>query len=408
MKRWSLLLVVALLLPLVLAACQGGGGQAKDTIVLGAAISLTGKTAKEGEYTLNGYQMAIEEINKAGGVKVGGKTYKLELKYYDDESNPDTSAKLVEKLITEDKVDFLLGPYGSGPTYSTSAIAEKYKVPMVEANGASEKIFSRGFKYTFGVLSPAGHYLRGILDLVTELDPNVKTVAIVMENGAFAISVAEGAKKHAESKGLQVVYFEKYPKGTQDVSPLLTAIKGLNPDIILGAGHLQDTILIMKQLKDLGISPKAVGFSVGPASPEFRKALGDDANFVFGAAQWTPSLKYQADDVFGTPQKFAEMYQAKHGYVPPYQAAESAAAIIVYKAAIEKAGSLDREKVRDALSDLNIMTFYGPVKFNEQGMNLAKPMAVEQLFPDGGKYTVYPLDVAEKEPLYPFVPWDQR
>src|SRR6266536_3085168 len=257
---------------------------AADTIVFGAAISITGKTAKEGEYTRDGYQVAIDKINEMGGIKVGGKTYKVELKYYDDETKPERTAQLIEKLINEDKVNLILGPYGSSPTGTAAPIAERYKIPMVEANGSAESIFSKGYKYTFMILSPAKLYLRGIIDAVRAKDPSVKTIAILGE------------------KEMDIVYNELYPTNAQDVSALLTAIKGKNPHIILGSGHLQDSLLIVKQSKDLGVSPRAMGFSVGPSSPEFRANLGKAADYVFGATQWTEALKYSGEDAWKTPK----------------------------------------------------------------------------------------------------------
>ena len=135
------------------------------TLVFGAPISLTGSTAKEGGLTRDGYDLWRDTYNKAGGITVAGKHYKIETKYYDDASNAQQSATLAEKLIREDKVNFLLGPYGTSPTLQVSTVAEKNKMPMIEGNGAAESIFSQGYKYTFGVLAPAQNYLRGIVDL---------------------------------------------------------------------------------------------------------------------------------------------------------------------------------------------------------------------------------------------------
>ena len=191
---------------------------AADTIVLGAAISMTGKTAKEGEYTRDGYQFAVDSLNKAGGISVGGKPYKIQLKYYDDESKSERTAQLFEKLINEDKVNFLLGPYASAPTATAAPIAEKYKIPMVEANGSAESIFNKGYKYSFMVLSPAKLYLRGIIDVVRRKDPALKTVAILGENEPFSKEVASGAADYAKQLGMDVVYHELYPSNTQDVS----------------------------------------------------------------------------------------------------------------------------------------------------------------------------------------------
>src|SRR5215831_21316855 len=294
---------------------------AADMITFGAAISITGKTAKEGEYTRDGYQFAIDKINELGGIIVGGKSYKVALKYYDDETKPERTAQLIEKLINEDKVNFLLGPYGSSPTGTAAPIAERSKIPMVEANGAAESVFSKGYTYSFMILSPAKLYLRGIIDAVRSKDPSVKTLAILGENESFSKEVAQGAAEYAKDKGMEVVYDELYPSNTQDVSALLTAIKGKNAQVILGSGHLQDSLLIVKQARDLNVSPKAMGFSVGPSSPEFKANLGKSADYIYGATQWTEALRYNGDDPWKTPKGFGDAFRAKHSdyKIIPYQ-----------------------------------------------------------------------------------------
>ncbi|HKA36588.1 MAG TPA: amino acid ABC transporter substrate-binding protein [Thermoanaerobaculia bacterium] len=402
MKR-TLLAAAGLLLSAITAL-------AADTIVFGAAISITGKTAKEGEYTRDGYQFAIDRINEMGGIKVGGKAYKVELKYYDDETKPERTAQLIEKLINEDKVNLILGPYGSSPTGTAAPICERYKIPMVEANGAAEAIFSKGYKYSFMILSPAKNYLRGVLDTILKKDPSAKTLAILGENEAFSKEVAQGAAEYAKERGMTVVYDELYPTNAQDVSALLTAIKGKNPDVILGSGHLQDSLLIVKQAKDLNVSPKAMGFSVGPSSPEFRANLGKASDYIYGATQWTEALKFEGDDPWKTPKAFGEAFRAKmpNYKIIPYQVAESAVAVIAYQKAIEKAGSIEPTKVRDALAALDMMTFYGKIKFDSRGVNIYKAMAAEQYHADGIKYTVWPFDVAEKGAMYPMPAWDKR
>jgi branched-chain amino acid transport system substrate-binding protein len=281
---------------------------------------------------------------------------------------------------------------------------------MVESNGAAESIFSKGYRYTFGVLSPARAYLAGIIDLVLIQDPQLKTVAILGENEAFSKEVAQGAADYAKQKGLNVVYQQFYPSNTQDVSGLLTHIKGKNPELLLGTGHLQDSLLIVKQAKDLAVAPKAMGFSVGPSSPEFRENLKGDADYIFGATQWTGALKYEGDDPWKTPSAYVTAFRKRFpAYtVVPYQVAESTAALIAFQRAIEKANSLDPEAVRNALAGLDVMTFYGQIRFDARGINIYKPMAIEQLHPDGNKYTVYPMNVAEKEALYPMPAWEKR
>ncbi len=381
--------------------------QFDGTLLFGAPISLTGSTAKEGGLTRDGYDLWRDTYNNAGGINVGGKHYKIETKYYDDASNAQQSATLAEKLIKEDKVNFLLGPYGTSSTLQVSTVAEKNQMPMIEGNGAAESIFSQGYKYTFGVLSPAQNYLRGVVDMALTLDPKPTTVAVLSADDPFSVEVADAVQKYATEKGLQVVYYQKYPNASTDLRAPLTETKGKNPDLFLNSGHLQESVAIMQQAKELGFSPKGFGFSVGPSIPDFETTLKGDANAVLGGTQWTPALKYQGDDLFKTPEAYNTLYKNTFGYEPAYQSAESTACGIAFVKAIENAGSTDPAKVRDAIAKLNFTSFYGQIKFDERGINVTKPMAVEQ-WQNGRRVTVWPSDVAEGKALWPFPAWGTR
>jgi len=381
-------------------------GPVAGTIRFGAAVSLTGASANEGKLTQDGYNFWKKTVNDAGGMMVGSQRYMVDVKFYDDESSPDTSAKLTEKLITEDKVNFVLGPYGTSPTLSASAITEKYKMPMVESNGAAEAIFNRGFKYVFCPITPAKFYLRGIVDACLDKDPTIKTVAILADNDTFSVEVADGTQSYAKEKGLNVVYYEKVPADTKDVSAQLTQIKPKNPDLFLSSGHYASAALVMKQSKELKFNPKAFGFSVGPALPQFTDSLKADAEYVFGGTQWTPSLQYK-DAQFGTAQDYATKFKAFAGYEPAYQNAESTCGGQCFQQAITKAGSLDTEKVRDALASLQFQSFYADVKFDSRGINVDKPMAAEQI-QGGKKVTVWPKAAASGDIKYPTPTWDKR
>lgn len=382
-------------------------GPFDGTILFGAPVSLTGSTAKEGGYTHDGYELWKDTYNAAGGIVINGKHYKIDIKYYDDQSNAQLSATLAEKLIKEDHVNFLLGPYGTSPTLQVSTVAEKNQIPLVDTNGAAESIFKQGYSYVFGVLSPAPKYLQGIIDLALAQNPKPTTVAILSADDPFSVEAAEGAQKYAQSKGLNVVYYQKYPNASTNLTAPLTEVKNKNPDFFLNSGHLEESVAIMQQAHQLDFNPKAFGFSVGPSLPDFASTLKGDANYVFGATQWTPQLKYNGDDLFKTPANYAKMYQQRYGVEPPYQAAEATAGGVAYVKAIEKAGSLDPKKVRDALASLDFVSFYGPIKFNEIGENVTKPMVVEQ-WQNGQKQTVWPPDAAAAKPLWPTPPWGQR
>jgi branched-chain amino acid transport system substrate-binding protein len=380
-----------------------------STIVFGAALAATGRDAREGALTKDGYEFWKDYVNSHGGIKVGGKTYKVDIKYADDETNPQTAARLVEKFIDQDHVNFILGPYGSANSYSTAAVVERKKVPMVEGNGSAEKVFSQGFKYTFAVLSPARRYLEGIIEMaLAQPGAKPKTVAVVAANDAFSLEVAQGAADYAAAHGLKVVYNNKYPADTTDVSSVVSAIKATNPDIILNGGHLQDALLLQKGFKEQNVNAKAFGYSVGPDTPDFRSTLGKDANYVFGGTQWSPTAKYHGAPGFITDSKtYSAEFQKKYGHVPDYHNAESSATCLAFQYAIEKAGSLDPQKVRDALQALDVVTFYGILKFDSRGINVYKPMAVNQI-QNGNLVTVWPTGVQNAKPMYPTPDWSKR
>jgi branched-chain amino acid transport system substrate-binding protein len=393
--------------PTAAAAGAQGAANFDGTLVFGAPISLTGSTAKEGGLTRDGYDLWRDTYNNAGGINVGGKHYKIETRYYDDASNAQQAATLAEKLIKEDKVNFLLGPYGTSSTLQVSTVVEKNKMPMIEGNGAAESIFSQGYKYTFGVLSPAQNYLRGVIDLSLTMDPKPTTVAVLSADDPFSVEVADAAQRYAEQKGLQVVYYQKYPNASTELRAPITETKGKNPDLFLNSGHLQESVAIMQQAKELGFSPKGFGFSVGPSIPDFETTLKGDANAVMGGTQWTPALKYQGDDLFKTPEAYNSLYKQTFGYEPAYQSAESTACGVAFVKAIEKAGTTDPDKVRDEIAKLDVTSFYGQIKFDERGINATKPMAVEQ-WQNGRRVTVWPSDVAEGKALWPFPAWSTR
>ncbi len=403
------LTLLVLMLPVILTACGGSSSTTtSNTLLFGAPISLTGATSTEGHLTLEGYQLWVKEVNAHGGIKVGGTTYQVQLKYYDDGSSPTKSAQLTQQLVASDKVNFLLGPYGTAATLQDEAIAEQYKIPMVEGNGAAKAIFSKGFHYIFGVLSPASEYAKVMLEAALALPNPPKTVAIISANDAFSLEVAAAAKDYAASHNLNVVYYQQYPANSTDLTSVLTALKtsgpgGAVPDMLLGSGHENEAVTTMKEAKQLHVNAKLYAFTVGPATPDFISALGPTANDVLGSAQWTAQEKYNGTDVFGTPANYAQMYQAEYGHHPSYQSAESTAAGIAFQYAIQNAGSIDPQKVRDALASLDIMTFYGEVRFDSTGANTYKPMATIQI-QNGTLVTVYPSDVANAQLTYPTPP----
>ncbi len=374
-------------------------------IRIGAAVSETGKYAREGKDVRQGYNLWAEWVNgERGGIRMGDQTCAAEIIFYDDESDPDTTARLVDKLVTEDEVDLLLGPYSSSLTMSASAIAEKYDLIMVEGNGSSESLFERGFKNLFAVLTPAGNYGESALKSLAEL--GAQSVVIAYEDTAFPTSVALGAEKWAETYGLEVLAVETYPKDVADVSGIMAKFKELKPDVFLGGGHFNDALLFVRAAKELDFNPKAMVITVGPSNPTFVEEVGADAEYIIGPTQWERSMAY-ADEYFGTAEAYAQRYEEMWGEPPTYQAAESTATALALQLAIEAAGTVETAAVRDALNALDTTLFYGPVNFDETGKNAGKPMGSIQI-QDGQIVVVAPSESATAELRYPMPPWSER
>lgn len=400
--------LLALLACLPVAACGPveAGDMPLTTITFGATVPITGPETLEGRYALDGYQLYINAVNQRGGLLIRGKRYRVALDYYDDQSNPKLTAQLYQKLITHDNVSFLLGPYSSLLTAAAVPVAEKYGVPMVDAHGSADSSYSATDKFVFSVISPAKDYLRGVIDVVLQHDPKASTVAMLGADEPFSHEVIAGAADYAQQRGMKVVFQQFYPPNAADMSAPLADIKQLKPDVVLLSGHLQDSILFTRQAHAICLSPKAVGITVGPAMAEFRSNLGAQGDYIFGATQWTSALQYHGSDFWGTPKAYSDDFlRAYPSYTQvPYQAADSTAAFLAYQQALQTANSLDPVQVAHALTRVNLMTFYGPIKFDSRGVNIYKPMAVTQLQPDGAEYTVFPLDVAQHEAIYPMPP----
>ena len=370
-----------------------GGAMAKvegDTIILGSAISLSGKYSTNGLHTQRGYDFAVDRINEKGGVKVGGKSYKLAIKYYDDESTPARATQLAERLIQQDGVEFMLGPYGTGLTKAVAPVTEKFGVPMVEAEGASRSLFTQGYKYMFAVLSTSEYYLAPVLDVVAQRaksegkDPAKMRIGMAFENDGFSLDVRAGVLDVAKKYNMKIVIDDKLPADLSDMSATLTKFKALKPDILLVSGHSKGAATAARQIEEMKIQAPYIAITHCEAAKVHVK-FPKSANGLLCPTQWLTNLP-NSEPLFGDAQKYdAEFKVAYPEYNTgiPYQTAQASAAVLVFKDAFERANSFDRDKVRDALSATDMDTFYGPVKFSEAGNNIAKPMFYRQIQADG-------------------------
>jgi branched-chain amino acid transport system substrate-binding protein len=382
-----------------------------EELVLGSAISLTGKYATNGAHAKNGYEFAIQKIKDAGGIKVGDKCYNFRVIYYDDESKGDRAATLSERLINQDKVQYMLGPYSSGMTKAIAPVTEKYKIPMVEAEGASRSLFNKGYKYLFAVLSTSEQYLASAVTLAAEKakesgkEPSSVKVAIAVENDPFSLDIRAGVSEDAAKYGMNVVIDEKLPRDLSDMSAILTKVKLVKPDLLIVSGHSKGAATAVRQIGEQKINVPMIAITHCEAADVVGN-FGASANDILCSTQWAETLTYE-DPIFGSAANYEQEFKAAFteykDKTVPYQTAQASAAVYVFKDAFERAGTLDKEAVRDAISQTDLMTFYGGIKFSDAGNNIAKPMVLRQI--QDGKYNVVaPSEFASHQVNWPRQP----
>lgn len=381
----------------VLLGFVGGIPQAQGAeqfITVGAPLPLTGPLSPEGQKQVQGYDLWAEAANKAGGIKVGNERYKVKIVYNDYQSNTPRAVQLAEKLITEDKVNFLFSPFGSGATKAASGVSEKYGVPTLAATASSEEVYNQGYKFLFGTFTPNPTLTEPLSDIVKEKVPQVKKVAILARNDLFPLAIAQCMDASAKKRGFNVVFFEKYAIGTMDHASALTQIRGAQPEWVFATGYINDLVLMRKQMGDLKISAPVVTMIAGPAYREFVDAAGPLAENVSSASWWHPAVRYKGEDVFGSTENYNKMFQAKFGFIPDYAQASASSVGAILQIAIEKAGTLDRTKVRDTLTRMEVVTFWGPVKFGSTGQIVSLKPPVFQI-QKGTQVVIYPPEIAQ-------------
>ncbi|MFM1991982.1 MAG: hypothetical protein RJA99_4939 [Pseudomonadota bacterium] len=369
---------------------------AQETIRFGAPLPITGALAPEAVKQQQGYDLWAETVNKAGGINVGGKRMKVEIVYTDYQSNTPRAVQATERLITQDKVNFMFSPFGSGAAKAASTVSEKYQVPTIAATASSAQVYDQGYKYLFGTFTPNDTLTEPLSDIVRQKAPGVQRVAILARNDLFPLAIAQEMEKSAKARGLNVVFFEKYAINTMDHSAAIAQMKAVSPHWIFATGYINDLVLIKKQMADQKIEAPVVTMIAGPAYKEFVDATGKGAENVSSASWWHPAARYKGTDLFGTTENYVKLFRERFKEDPDYGHASASVSGALFQMAIEKAGSLDRQKVRDALASMNAQTFWGPVKFGPTGQISSLEPPVFQI--QGGKtVVVHPAPIKQGE-----------
>ncbi len=394
-----------------LAALIGltGVAEAQQPIRIGASLSQTGSFASLGQNQLRGYQLCVKHANEKGGV-LGRR---IELVVEDDESKAPTAVRIYEKLITQDKVDAILGPYSSPISEAVADVAEKYRMPMVASLASATSIFKKGRKFAFMVLSPAETWFEGLIDMAVKR--GLKTVAVINEDTLFPKASAQGTIELAKKKGLQVLLAEAYPKGTTDFTPILSKVRAATPDVLAAATYFEDAVAITRALKERDVNPRMFGVTVGGDLPKFYEVLGRTAEFVYGSSQWEPELVTLRAGGFipiarqyPGAREFVEAYRKESpGADLSYHSAAGYGGCQILVEATKRAGSLDGEKVREAILKMDLNTVFGAFKVDRDGFQIAHRTLIFQWW-DAKKAIVWPDDLAPAKQIFPTPPWGQR
>ncbi len=410
------------LVALLLAACAPAAtpaappAAAETTVVIGFTSSLTGSQEVSSKRQVNGFNLWMDQVNAAGGLKLpDGSVVKFAAKTYDDESNKERVQELYTRLITEDNADFLISPYSSGLTAAAAIIAEQNGKVMITAGAAEDDAYKQGYTHIFQLYTPGSLYLISTVDMLKKLDPGAR-VAIVHENDKFSTSVVTGLKPYLEAQGFEVVLEEGYASDTTDFGPVINKLTESGATVLLGGGHYPDGSTFARQLYERKVGLKFTSLLVAPADSKFPE-LGDAALGVSTSSQWELKATHTQEEAasvggewFGpSGAEFASAYEAAFGDKPTYHAAGGYAAGLVLQKAILDAGSTDPAKVKAALEAMDIFTFYGGIKFDTSaeahGLQISHQMVVVQWQKDDAgalvREVIWPAEVATADPLYP-------
>lgn len=382
------------------------------TIKVGVITSLSGENIFGGNLTRRGYDLWAEVANQKGGLEVGGEKLKVEMSYGDDQSNPATGADAAERLIVQEEVDVLFGPYTSGSTIAVQPICQKYQVPMISGSAESPNVWKAKPEFNFGMIPAVDNSAGRSLDVLAKMsEPKAKKVAVIGVNEPFSKETGEGFRNGVKEAGLELVAYELVP-ATGDLTPTISKIAALKPDIVAVGGHEEVLINVVKTAKSLGFRPAALIMHYGVTNPAFAQTLGDDANGTTGISVWLPTVPYK-DDFFGTAKEYNELAHNRWGSYPDYTEAACSASGLVLADALKRLGKkpaspADKAALKDAIAATDITTFYGPVKFEKEGDHYhdnIQPVPVLIQIQKGMTVAVGPKEAAAADLVYPLPAW---
>ena len=377
------------------AAASPAAKPSGDPILIGGTLPLSGALAGEASAFQKLAETWADMVNEAGGLKVGGTNRPIKFITYDDASEGPRSIQLYEKLVTEDKVHMLIGPYSSPMTIAASTAAEKQQIPMLMVEANSDAIYTRGFKWIVGVLDTGRNWSNVHFDML-KTDARIKTIGVVTQDGPHTKETRESAVNNAKKIGLEIVVDETLPGNTQDFGPVIAKLKQANPDLIYVNAFEVFAVPFAKQAKELGLKPKAL--HIIHHGGYLINAIGKDADQISGETYWLPGVPGEGIKEFEDLQKRADVSVEKWSWAsirfPAYQ---------VLRAVIEKAGSTERGKLMDVLRSAEVNTLGGKVKFDADGRGTMNPYPSQ--IQDGKYVLLWPKEYTKGQWTFPRTSW---
>jgi branched-chain amino acid transport system substrate-binding protein len=370
--------------------------EAQQPIRIGASMALTGKYSLQGGYGREGYLLCQKHVNQKGGIL----ERPIEFVIYDDASDEKTAVRLYEKLITEDKVDAVIGPYSGPITDAVADVTEKHRKLMVAPMAGVTSLWEKGRRYLIMLISPVEVLPEGVLDLAVR--HGLKTLAVINEDVLGGKAAAKGAIELAKKKGLELVFSETYPKGTTDFSGILNQVKAGKPDVLVVVSVLlDDLVAITRQMRELDLNVKMFNSLFYGGLPDYYKRLGKSAEYVYSGSLWEPGLPYPGN------QEFVTAYEKEFNRAPALQSVNGYAACQLFVDAVRRVGSLDSDKLREALLTLRTRTVLGDFAIDERGFQIGhKAIAIQ--WQEGKQVVVWPDELASGKARFPTPPWSQR
>lgn len=390
-KIIGLLLVITVMMSFVVGCGGGSGGGDTEKVAeikIGNILPLSGSAAPLGKIGQEARNMAVEEINAAGGIESMGGA-QLKMVYADSKGDPATGVSEAERLITHEEVALITGTYQSGVAMPSTEVAERYGIPFVVPVPSEDMITERGFKNVFRIAEKTSWRNRDQVAFITEMaakfDTPIKTVALIYENTAWGQGAVRAWEKYIPEAGLQIVLKEPYPTNSSDLTPVVLKAKNLNPDIIMMVSYVSDAALLTNTFAEHKVTPKAfVGTSGGFADPAYFELTGDNCEYYFDISTWEPDVNRPFS------QETNEKFTQKYGYGMNAEAVKAYAAMYIIKDALERAGSTDPEALRKAFSETKLTE--GPTQmyaaetiFDETGQMVNAPLVISQYRKIDGK-----------------------